>query len=334
MEPSQGVAVVTGGSAGLGRAIVRELASRGWNVAVLARGEEGVNEAQREVLALGRRAIGIEVDVSDRAALESAAERVERELGPIAVWVNNAMVSVFAEFTQMDPDDFQRVVDVDFGGFVNGTRAALHRMSPRDRGAILQVGSALAHRGIPLQSAYCSAKHAITGFTESVAAELEHDGSAVTLSQVDMPAMNTLQFSWVKSTLPKHPQPVPPIYQPEIAAKVVADVVQRPRRRVHVGESTVLTIWLNRLAPRLADRNAARGGFDGQQTDSVHDPMLGPNLYDPVPGDHGAHGVFDDRSMVITPQTWAIRHRRITAGLAAAAFAGAMTAAVAVARRH
>jgi hypothetical protein len=168
----------------------------------------------------------------------------------------------------------------------------------------------LAHRGIPLQAAYCSAKHAITGFTESVAAELDHDNSDVTLSQVDMPAMNTMQFSWVKTSLPEHPQPVPPIYQPEVCAKIVADVAERPRRRSWVGESTVMTIVGNRLAARLADRKAARGGFSGQQTDSVHSPMLGPNLYEPVAGDHGAHGVFDDRALTITPETWLLRHRR------------------------
>lgn len=261
------------------------------------------------------RAIGIEVDVSDRRALEEAADRVERELGPIGVWVNNAMVSVFQQFASTDPDDFERVIDVDFLGFVNGTRAALHRMAPRDRGAIIQVGSALAHRGIPLQAAYCSAKHAIKGFTESLAAELAHEGSRITLSEVDMPAMNTMQFSWVKSGLPEHPQPVPPIYQPEVGARVVADVAARPRRRVWVGESTVMTIWGNRLAPRAADRKAATGGFDGQQTDTVHEPMLGPNLYEPVPGDHGAHGVFGDRALSVTPETWFIRHRRLSTGM-------------------
>jgi NAD(P)-dependent dehydrogenase (short-subunit alcohol dehydrogenase family) len=315
VKPQEGVAVVTGGSAGLGRAIVRELADRGWDVAVLARGADGVDGATRDAEQLGARAIGIEVDVSDRRALEEAADRVERELGPIGVWVNNAMVSVFQQFASTDPDDFERVIDVDFLGFVNGTRAALHRMAPRDRGAIIQVGSALAHRGIPLQAAYCSAKHAIKGFTESLAAELAHEGSRITLSEVDMPAMNTMQFSWVKSGLPEHPQPVPPIYQPEVGARVVADVAARPRRRVWVGESTVMTIWGNRLAPRAADRKAATGGFDGQQTDTVHEPMLGPNLYEPVPGDHGAHGVFGDRALSVTPETWFIRHRRLSTGM-------------------
>lgn len=322
VKPTDGVAVVTGGSAGLGRAIVRELAERGWAVAVLARGADGVAGAVTDAENAGARAMGVVVDVADRQALDDAADRIEDELGPIALWVNNAMVSVFGEFMSTHPDDFERVIAVDFLGFVNGTRSALNRMLPRGRGSVIQVGSALAHRGIPLQAGYCSAKHAITGFTESVAAELSHGGSAVTISQVDMPAMNTMQFSWVKSSLPEHPQPVPPIYQPEVCAKIVADVAERPRRRSWVGESTVMTIVGNRVAGRLADRKAARGGYYGQQTDAVHSPMLGPNLYAPVPGDHGAHGVFDDRSLSITPETWLLQHRRgaaIGAALAAVA---------------
>jgi NAD(P)-dependent dehydrogenase (short-subunit alcohol dehydrogenase family) len=203
------VAVVTGGSAGLGRAIVREFAQRGWDVGVLARGRAGLDGAVADVERIGTRAIGIETDVADRAAVEAAADRVEAELGEIDVWVNDAMVGVFGEFLDTDPDDFERAVSVDFLGFVNGTRAALSRMKPRNRGGVVQVGSALAHRGIPLQAAYCSSKHAIKGFTESVLTELLHDGSAVTLSEVDMPAMNTIQFNWVKSKLPKHAQPVP-----------------------------------------------------------------------------------------------------------------------------
>ena len=329
MHTSDGVAVVTGGSAGLGRAIVRALAERGWDVAVLARGEDGVAGAVRDIERVGARGLGIPTDVSDREQVEAAADRVEKELGPIAVWVNDAMVSVFAEFADTDPEDFERVIDVDFLGFVNGTRAALKRMRGRGRGAIIQVGSALAHRGIPLQAAYCSAKHAITGFTESVAAELDHDGAGISMSQVDMPAMNTMQFSWVKTALPEHPQPVPPIYQPEVCAQIVADVAERPRRRIWVGESTVTTIWGNRLAPRVADRKAATGGFSGQQTDQVHAQMLGPNLYEPVPGDHGAHGVFDDRAVSTTLETWALRHPRTTGAGAvlAAAAAGALAVA-------
>lgn len=319
----KGVAVVTGGSAGLGRAIVRELAGRGWDVAVLARGEDGLGGAAQDVRAAGRRALGIPTDVADRRAVEAAADRVEAELGPIRVWINNAMVGVFGEFASTDPDDFERAVQVNFFGFVNGTRAALHRMQRHGRGSIVQVGSALAHRGIPLQAAYCASKHAITGFTESVLTELLHDRSPITLSQVDMPAMNTIQFDWVESQLPHHPQPVPPIYQPEICAKVVVDTAERPRRRTWVGESTVFTILGNRVSSRFADWYLARTGYSGQQAPGLDRPMIGPNLYEPVSGDQGAHGAFDDRSLRITPQTWAIRHRSVAYPAAVAACIGA-----------
>ncbi|MGT2425036.1 SDR family oxidoreductase [Amnibacterium kyonggiense] len=332
MRRKPGVAVVTGGSAGLGRAIVREFAARGWDVAILARGEAGLEGAAADVRAAGRRALPIVTDVAEREQVEAAADRVEQELGPISVWVNDAMVGVFSEFLDTDPDDFERAVRVDFLGFVNGTRAALSRMKPRNAGGVVQVGSALAHRGIPLQAAYCSSKHAIKGFTESVLTELLHDGSAVTLSEVDMPAMNTVQFDWVKSKLPKHAQPVPPIYQPEICAKVVVDVAEHPRRRTWVGESTVFTIIGNRLGTRVADWYLGRSGYSGQQADDVDLPTLRPNLYEPSnEGDQGAHGAFDHRSLRISPQTWAIRHRPLvysTLGVAAVAVA-AITAGAA-----
>jgi len=261
----KGVAVVTGGTAGLGRAIVRELAARDWDVAILARGEDGLEGAAADVREAGNRALAVPTDVADRAAVEAAADRIESELGPIDVWINDAMVGVFGEFASTDPEDFERVVQVDFFGFVNGTRAALHRMQPRGSGAIVQVGSALAHRGIPLQAAYCSSKHAIKGFTDTLITELRHAGSPITISEVDMPAMNTIQFDWVKSQLPHHPQPVPPIYQPEICAKVVVDTAEKPRRRVWVGESTVFTIVGNRVSSRFADWYLARTGYSGQQ---------------------------------------------------------------------
>ncbi len=333
MKSSDGVAVVTGGTAGLGRAIVREFAARGWDVAVLARGQDGLDGAVRDVRDAGGRAIGIPTDVSEHDQVDAAARRIEDELGPIAVWVNNAMTGVFGEFVRTDPADFERAVRVDFLGFVNGTRAALDRMMPRDRGCVIQVGSALAHRGIPLQSAYCASKHAITGFTESVLTELLHDGSRVALCQVDMPAMNTIQFDWVKSQLPHHPQPVPPIYQPELCAAVVVDTAERPRRRTWVGESTVTTILGNRVASRILDRQAAKSGYSGQQAPGLTEPMIGPNLYEPVPGDHGARGAFDDRSWSASPQTWAIRHRPL-AWAAAAAALGAVGAALAAAARR
>ena len=330
---SKGVAVVTGGTAGLGRAIVRELADRGWDVAILARGEDGLEGAAADVRAAGGRALAVPTDVADRAAVESAADRIEAELGPIEVWINDAMVGVFGEFATTDPEDFDRAVHVNFFGFVNGTRAALHRMQPRGRGNIVQVGSALAHRGIPLQSAYCSSKHAIKGFTDSLITELRHNRSPITVCEVDMPAMNTIQFDWVKSQLPHHPQPVPPIYQPEICAKVVVDTAEKPRRRVWVGEPTVFTIVGNRVSSRFADWYLARSGYQGQQAPDLHQPMIGPNLYEPVSGDRGAHGAFDSRSMTITPQTWAIRHRPLAYAAAAATVGAALAGVVAGIRK-
>lgn len=318
--------MVTGGSAGLGRAIVREFADRGWDVAVLARGEDGLAATVAEAQAKGVRAIAISTDVADREAVERAASRVESELGPIDAWVNNAMVGVFSEFLATEPDDFERAMQVNFFGFVNGTRAALSRMTERDRGTVVQIGSALAHRGIPLQSSYCSAKHAITGFNESIVTELLHKGSAVTVSQVDMPAMNTVQFSWVKSKLPDHPQPVPPIFQPEICAAVVVDTAEKPRRRTWVGEPTVFTILGNRFGSRIADARLAKSGFSGQQAEELDVPMLGNNLHEPIAGDHGAHGVFGDQARSGSLQTWAIRNR--PAAYAAAGIAATGLAAV------
>ena len=321
--PAQkGVAVVTGGSAGLGRAIVRAFAGAGYDVAVLARGADGVTGAVADVRQAGRRGLGVECDVADAAAVEAAADRVERALGPIEVWVNNAMASVFAPFLQIEPADFERATAVTYFGIVNGTRAALRRMTPRDRGVVVQVGSALAYRGIPLQSAYCGGKHAMVGLTESVVTELLHDRSQVRVSMVHMPALNTVQFNWVRSVLPHHPQPVPPIYQPEVGARAVLQAAEHPRRSVWVGASTGGTILGNRLIPALLDRYLARTGYGGQQSTEDPLPQIGDNLYRPVAGDHGAHGDFDRRAHERSPQTWATLHRR---GLAAVA--GAATAA-------
>lgn len=328
----RGVAVVTGGSAGLGRAVVRELAARGFDVAVLARGADGVAGAVRDVEAAGRRGLGIPTDVADHAQVDAAAARVERELGPIEVWVNDAMVSVFAEFWDITPEDFERAVAVDFLGYANGTRAALRHMRPRNRGSIVQVGSALGHRGIPLQSAYCSAKGAITRFNESLVVELLHERSKVTISQVDMPAMNTVQFEWVRSRLPKHSQPVPPIYQPEVCAPAVADVAITPRRRSWVGESTVFTIIGNRLASRVADLQLISSGYRSQQTDEDL-PVLPDNLWQPVPGDHGAHGPFDHRALRISPQTWAVTHRPATVAIGTGALAALLVALPTITKR-
>jgi NAD(P)-dependent dehydrogenase (short-subunit alcohol dehydrogenase family) len=316
------IAVVTGGTAGLGRAIVRELSSRGWDVAVLARGEDGLAATVREVESHGRRGLGIPTDVADRLQVEAAADRVEDELGPIDLWVNDAMTGVFGEFLTTDPDDFERATQVNFFGFVNGTRAALSRMVPRDRGHVIQIGSALAHRGIPLQAAYCASKHAIRGFTESVTSELIHNKSKVTLSEVDMPAMNTIQFNWVKSQLPHHPQPVPTIFQPETCARAVADVADHPRRRSWIGEPTVMTVLGNRFVGRFLDSYLAKAAYSGQQAPDKTEPMLPANLYEPVAGDQGARGIFSDQAKETSPQIWYTQHR--TLSYVAAATAGAV----------
>lgn len=328
----RGVAVVTGGSAGLGRAIVRELAGRGWDVAVLARGRDGLDGAVADIEEAGRRGFAVPVDVADADAVDRAATEVEDVLGPIDLWVNNVMSGAIATFLDTSADDFDRATAVTYLGTVNGTRAALRRMRDRDHGHIIQIGSALAHRGIPLQSAYCGAKHAVHGFTDAVVSELTHEKSSVAVSIVDMPALNTTQFGWVKSNFPHHPQPVPPIYQPEVGARAVADVADRPRRRTWVGESTVGLILGTRVAGRFLDWYLAKNAWEGQFAPDAGAPGSAPNLYEPVPGDHGAHGVFDDRARNGSLQTWAIRHRAPLYTAASAAVAGAAAGAVAGAR--
>jgi NAD(P)-dependent dehydrogenase (short-subunit alcohol dehydrogenase family) len=271
---------------------------------LLARGVDGLEGARREIEAAGRRAVAIPVDVADANAVEAAATRVEHELGPIEVWVNNAMVSVFSPVRELTAQDVRRVTEVTYLGVVHGTLSALRRMLPRDHGRIIQVGSALAYRGIPLQAAYCGAKHAIQGFTESLRCELLHDGSHVRVTMVQLPAMNTPQFDWVKSRLPRAPQPVPPIYQPEVAADAIVWSVGARRREISVGLPTVAAIWGNKFAADLLDRYLARTGFDSQETDVPADPDRPNNLWHPLPGDHGAHGRFGDRSWDSSPQTW------------------------------
>ena len=298
------VVVITGASAGVGRAAVRAFARQGANIGLIARGIDGLEGARREVEAVGGRALVLPADVSDHDAIEAAAEQVERELGAIDVWVNNAMVSVFSPVKEMEPDEFRRVTEVTYLGVVYGTLAALKRMLPRDRGAIVQVGSALAYRGIPLQSAYCGAKHAIQGFSESLRCELLHDGSHVHVTMVQLPAMNTPQFDWVKSRLPRKAQPVPPIYAPEIAADAIVWAASHRRREMSVGAVTTGVIWGNKLAAGLGDRYLARTGFDSQQTDEPADPNQPNNLWHPLPGDRGPHGRFGDRTTHSSPQTW------------------------------
>jgi NAD(P)-dependent dehydrogenase (short-subunit alcohol dehydrogenase family) len=317
------VVVVTGASAGIGRAIVRMLAAHGAHVGLIARGRDGLDGARREVEAAGGRALVLPLDVADADAVERAAARVEAELGPIDVWINNAMASVFSPVKEMTPDEFRRVIEVTYLGYVYGTLAALKRMLPRDRGVIVQVGSALAYRAIPLQAAYCGAKHAIKGFTESLRSELIHDRSNIRVSMVHLPAHNTPQFGWVKSRLPNKAQPVPPVFQPEVAAEAVLWAAREPRRERWVGWPTVKAILAERFIPGYLDRYLATRGYSGQQTDEPADPDRPHNLWAPVSGDHGAHGAFDHRAHDRSWQLWASMHRGwlllAGAGLVAAA---------------
>lgn len=315
------IVVVTGASAGLGRAIVRVFAREGAHIGLLARGLDGLEAARREVEALGSKALVIPVDVADAEAIEQAAEAVEREFGPIDVWINNAMVSVFSPVKEMTPEDYRRVTEVTYLGVVYGTLAALKRMLPRDRGVIVQVGSALAYRGIPLQSAYCAAKHAIQGFHDSLRSELIHDKSNVRVTMVQLPAMNTPQFSWVKSRLPRKPQPVPPIYQPEIGAEAVLFAAHNDRREMYVGYPTLEAIIANKIAPGFVDWYLAENGYDAQQTDEPEESDRRDNLWEPVPGDHGAHGTFGERAVSTSPLLWLSRNRNWLA-LAGSGLAG------------
>jgi NAD(P)-dependent dehydrogenase (short-subunit alcohol dehydrogenase family) len=321
------VVVVTGASAGLGRAIVRAFAREGAHIGLLARGRDGLEGARRDVEALGGQALVIPVDVADAEGIEQAAEAVERQFGPIDVWINNAMVSVFSPVKEMMPEDYKRVTEVTYLGVVYGTLAALKRMLPRDRGVIVQVGSALAYRGIPLQSAYCAAKHAIQGFHDSLRSELIHDKSNTRVTMVQLPAMNTPQFSWVKSRLPRKPQPVPPIYQPEIGADAVLFAAHNDRREMYVGYPTVEAILGDKIAPGFADWYLARNGYDAQQTHEPVEPERRDNLWEPVPGDHGAHGTFGDRSTGYSPQLWVNKNRKWLA-LAGGGLAGLVLGAL------
>jgi NAD(P)-dependent dehydrogenase (short-subunit alcohol dehydrogenase family) len=303
------VVVITGASAGVGRATARAFGRLGASVGLLARGRDGLEGAKRDVEAAGGRALVLPTDVADADQVEAAAAAVEGAFGPIGVWVNNAMVSVFSPVKEMEPEEYRRVTEVTYLGTVYGTLAALRRMLPRDRGKVVQVGSALAYRGIPLQSAYCAAKHAIQGFCDSLRCELIHDGSHVSLTMVQMPALNTPQFGWVKSRLPRKAQPVPPIFQPEVAAEAIVWAAHSDRREIEVGWPTVEAVVGNKLAPGWLDHYLARNGFDSQMTDEPADPNRPNNLWDPVPGDHGAHGAFDDRAKPFSTQLWLDRNR-------------------------
>jgi NAD(P)-dependent dehydrogenase (short-subunit alcohol dehydrogenase family) len=324
--------VVTGASAGIGRATARLFGERGASVALIARGQAGLDGAARDVEEAGGKALAISADVADYAQVTAAARDIEEQLGPIDVWINVAFTSVFAPFADITAEEFRRVTEVSYLGFVHGTMAALTLMRPRGRGTIVQVGSALGERSIPLQSAYCGAKHAINGFTSSLRCELLHENSGVHVTVVQMPAVNTPQFSWVRSRLPKHPQPVPPIYQPEVAARGVLFAADHPRRRQYwVGGTTAATIAANRLAPALLDRYLARTSYRAQQTAQTAQPGRPDNLLRPIDGigghDHGSRGVFDDRSHRRSPQLWMSQHARVSSGfLAGAAVIGAFLA--------
>src|SRR5436305_9503543 len=319
------VVVITGASAGVGRATVREFARYGALIGLIARGRDGLEAAKKEVEELGGRALVLPCDVSDAAAVDAAAERVEHELGPIDIWINNAMVSVFSPIKQMQPEEYRRVTDVTYLGVVYGTLAALKRMLPRDRGTILQVGSALAYRSIPLQSAYCGAKHAIVGFSDSLRCELIHENSNVHVTIAHLPAVNTPQFEWSKSRMPRHPQPVPPIFQPEVIAQGIHYAAHARRREFWIGMPTVIAINGQKIAPGFADRYLGRTGYDAQMTSEPVSPNRPDNLWGPLPGDHGAHGRFDAQAH---NQSWQLKlnmHRGLAVacvlGMAAGLFA-------------
>jgi NAD(P)-dependent dehydrogenase (short-subunit alcohol dehydrogenase family) len=309
------VAAITGASSGVGRATAQQLAREGATVGLIARGPEALAATAVEVESLGGRPLVLECDVADPEAVEDAAARLQSEHGEIDVWVNNAMSTVFAPAWEITAEEFRRVTEVTYLGVVNGTLSALRRMRARDRGTIVQVGSALAYRGIPLQSAYCACKHAIQGFTESLRCELMHEGSSVRVTMVQLPALNTPQFDTVRTRLPRHPQPVPPIYQPEVAARAIVAAAHRPARREWwVGGSTAITLLGNAVAPGIGDRYLAKTGYESQQTETPVQSGRPDNLFEPLPGARSAHGGFDRQAHSRSIQWQLTRHRRLLAG--------------------
>ena len=319
--------VITGASAGVGRATAQAFAREGARIGLISRNRERLEAARSEVQRLGGEAMVLVADVADPEQLEQAASQVEQEFGEIDVWVNNAMTSVFSPFNEMTPEEFRRVTEVTYLGAVYGTMAALARMLPRNRGTIIQVGSALSDRSIPLQSAYCGAKHAMRGFTDSIRCELVHDKSRVHITMVQLPAMNTPQFSWVKSRLPNKPQPVPPIFQPEIAADAIVWASHHRRRELYLGMPTLMAMWGNKVCPGLIDRYLGRTGYKSQQTDQPEQPDRPSNLWHSVPGAFTAHGNFDQRAKNSTIQLWFVKHKWLVgAVMAGCAFAGTVLA--------
>jgi NAD(P)-dependent dehydrogenase (short-subunit alcohol dehydrogenase family) len=324
MPEARRVVVITGASAGVGRATARRFAEEGAAVGLLARGPERLEAAAREIRTAGGEALAVPVDVADAEAVAAAATRVEEELGPVDVWVNNAMATVFGPVADLTPDEFRRVTEVTYLGSVWGTMAALRHMRPRDRGTILQVGSALAYRGIPLQSGYCGAKHALQGFLDSLRTELLHDGSEVRIVVVHLPALNTPQFTWGRTKMPWEAQPVPPIYQPEIAAEAIVWAASNPRRELWVGWPTVQAIVGDKLAPGLLDRYLARTAYDAQQLDEPVSPDRPDNLFEAAAGEFAAHGRFDQTARTTSVQLWLSMHRRWLGAGAATALAGVL----------
>ena len=316
------VVVITGASAGLGRATARAFARSGFDVALIGRRPERLAAARSEVEERGRRALDVPVDVADHPRLQEAAALIEADLGPIDVWVNSAMVSVFSPLKDMSAEEFRRVTEVIYLGYVYGTMTALDRMLVRDRGCIVQVGSALAHRAIPLQAAYCGAKHAIRGFTDSVRSELLHDNSGVRLTVVNMPALSTPHFGWVRTRLPRHPRPVPPVYQPEVAADAIVWAAGHNRREINVGAMTAATVTASKFVPALLDRYLARTGYESQQTDRALEGDRPDNLFEPPAGEFGARGEFDERAR---DRAWgwrpAVRRALVAAAVVSAAAA-------------
>jgi NAD(P)-dependent dehydrogenase (short-subunit alcohol dehydrogenase family) len=324
-EAKAPIVVVTGGTAGIGRATVREFARSGYDVAILGRGQDGLDATKREVEQMGRRALAIPTDVADWKAVEAAAGQIERELGSIDVWVNNAFAGIFSRFMDVTPEEYERVTQVTYLGQVNGTRAALKHMLPRDKGKIVLVGSALAYRGIPLQSAYCGAKHAIQGFIDSLRCELLNEKTKVTITMVQMPGVNTPQFDWIRAKLPGQPRPVGKVYQPEVAGRAIYAAADDTRKEMLVGLPTVEAVWGNKVASSLLDDYLAATGIEAQQRPERVQPDRKDNLFEPVAGDHGAHGSFDSEAVDSSAELWITEHKKELglAALGAAALAGA-----------
>jgi short-subunit dehydrogenase len=311
------IVVVTGASAGVGRAVAHAFARRGARLGLIARGEAGLEAARREVESLGGSAVVFPTDVSDAEQVEAAAAAIEAELGPIDVWVNDAMATVFARFIDVEPEEFRRATEVTYLGTVHGTLAALRRMVPRDHGTVVQVGSALAYRAIPLQSAYCGAKFAVRGFTDSIRTELLHDGSNVWVTMVQLPAVNTPQFEWCRAKVRNHPQPVPPIYQPEVPAEAVYWAAHHRRREIDVGFSSLKAIVGTKVAPRFADWYLARTGFRSQQVEGMPLGERQDNLFAPVVNKAATEGIFGDHARAHSYQLWVTTHRRVIVGVLA-----------------